>query len=156
MAPKRSAAKGKAKGKAKAQPSPAVVARRQARLRRLQLVNANRRQLQRRAAVATLNKLADELLPADTLRLPTKTVVAADPRFERLVRALQPRCQTRRLAARLREATRQWADNGGALSQPVAAASDTGEDDDDGDDEAVGLQLCIRDSAKTTAKHVFR
>ena len=71
-----------------AQSSPVVAARRQARLH-MQLVSANHCQLQRRAAVATLNKLADDLLPADTLHVPIKMAVVVGLRLERLVRALQ-------------------------------------------------------------------
>ena len=111
----------RAKGKAKAMAvlSPKSLRRRQALRRSTQLADANRRQMMRRAAVTALNQLCDEILPG-TLRIPTKVIVATDPRIERLTRALEPRCQTRALATRLRIAVRQWVEHGGSVTRPIA------------------------------------
>ena len=101
-------AKAKAsRGRAKAQAK--VKARAQHRVRRHQLASAHRRQALRRDAIRELNQLCDELLHG-ALRVPVKSVFSTDPKVERLVRSLEPRCQSAELAARLRAAvsSAQW------------------------------------------------
>ena len=125
-----------AKCKAKAHPRQSAPQKRMQRARCVQLAAANRRQLMRRRAIKQLNMLCDERL-LGTLRIPSKVVVATDTRVERLVRALEPRCQSALLAARLRAAAREWVANGGCLSRPLVA-DDGG--DEDGPEE-LGLPL---------------
>ena len=107
--------RAKAKAKAKAQAHSRV----RRRVRRRQFASANKRQALRRDAIRELNHLGKELL-SGALHVPVKTVLATDPRVERLVRALEPRCQTPELATRLRAAVLLWIDNAGTLCRAVA------------------------------------
>ena len=98
---------------------PKLKPKRHASRRRLrQLALANLRQTLRRDAVKELNTLGSELLPAN-LHIPTKVLLSTEPRVERLIRALEPRCQTPALSARLRAATAKWSENSGLLSQAM-------------------------------------
>ena len=112
----RASPRAKAKGKAKAKARSRV-----SRLRRQQRGAANARQRLRKDAVTALNQLATEL---QLLRahVPLKGVLATEPKVERLIRALEPRCQADDLLQRLRGATQLWRHNGGALSQPMTEA----------------------------------
>lgn len=129
MAPKRtSVAKGKAKATAvtRARAGPAAKATAKARgnasrSRRLQLRRANARQQMRKDAVRSLNALATEL-ELERVQVGLKRLVASEPTVDRLIRVLEPRCQTDALAQRLRHAVELWNDNGGALSQPMTDA----------------------------------
>ena len=129
MAPKsKMAAKAKAKAKGRAKLS---------RFRRQQLSTANVRQQMRRDAVRSLNDLATEL-ELERVQVPMKGLLASEPKVDRIIRVLEPRCQTAALAQRLRAAVQLWRDNGGALSQPMTDAADpnapgSGDEADDSD-----------------------
>ena len=90
----------------------------------------------RKAAVRSLNALATEL-ELERVQVPLKGLVATDPMVDRLIRALEPRCQTEESAQRLRHAVVLWHENSGSLSQPLthepahATAAETEEDDED-------------------------
>ncbi len=88
------------------------------RKRRVQLRQANDRQDARRAAVRLLRELATQL-GVDQVKVPTKRLLASEPKVERLIRALQGRCVTAELQDQLRHAVQQWSDHGGVLSQPI-------------------------------------
>ena len=91
MAPKaESKARARAKAKSKA-----------TRIR--QLAAGNRRQNSRRDAVRALNNVATELGVASA-RVPSKIILANEPKVERLVRLLETRCRSAELQSRLREA----------------------------------------------------
>ena len=129
MAPKsKMAAKAKAKAKGRAKLS---------RFRRQQLSTANVRQQMRRDAVRSLNDLATEL-ELERVQVPMKGLLASEPKVDRIIRVLEPRCQTAALAQRLRAAVQLWKDDGGALSQPMTDAADpnapgSGDEADDSD-----------------------
>ena len=64
-------------------------------------------------------------------------LVASEPKMDRLIRVLEPRCQTTVLVARLRDAVQLWKDSGGALSQPMTdEPADPGVPDYDAADES--------------------
>ena len=112
----KSAAKGK--GKAAHKATAKAIARRRAKRLRLVVRNANARQRMRKDAVSSLNALATEL-ELERVQVQLKCLVASEPKVERLIRTLEPRCQTDVLAQRLRDAVKLWKDNQGALSQPM-------------------------------------
>ena len=112
-------ARPRAKAKAKAK---AKVRSRAARLRLQQLSAANGRQRLRKDAVTALNLLATDLGVVGA-HVPLKGLLATEPKVERLIRALEHRCQADDLSQRLRGATQLWRDNGGALSQPMTEAA---------------------------------
>ena len=130
MPPKAMCGRGKAKAKAsrgRAKAQAKAKARAQRRVRRHQVASANRRQALRRDAIRELNQLCDELMHG-ALRVPAKSVLSTDPKVERLVRCLEPRCQSAELAARLRAAVQTWVDNAGSLSRAlVPEAADPAE-----------------------------
>ena len=107
------------------------------RSRRLQLRRANARQQMRKDAARSLSALATEL-DLERVQMGLGRLVASEPTVDRLIRVLEPRCQTDVLAQRLRHAVELWNDNGGALSQPTTGAGSDpvsiacGEDDDSG------------------------
>ena len=70
----------------------------------------------RREAVQTLNQLAADIA-LGTRPLPTKS--ARGREVERLIRALEPRCQEAELLARLRGAATLWQENGGHLERAL-------------------------------------
>ena len=85
----RAKAKGKAKAKARS---------RAARWRLQQLSAANARQRLRKDAVTALNLLATDLGVVGA-HVPLKGLLATEPKVERLIRALEHRCQSGDLAA---------------------------------------------------------
>ena len=101
---------------------------RAARLRLQQLSAANARQRLRKDAVTALNLLATDLGVVGA-HVPLKGLLATEPKVERLIRALEHRCQSDDLSQRLRGATQLWRDNGGALSQPMTEAPVLAEED---------------------------
>ena len=104
-------AKATAKGRAKV-----------SRVRRQQVSVANTRQQMRHDAVRSLNALATEL-QLERVQVHLKGLISSEPKVDRLIRLLEPRCQTALLAGRLRDAVKLWKDNGGALSQPMTDAA---------------------------------
>ena len=96
---------------------------------------ANTRQQMRHDAVRSLNALATEL-QLERVEVHLKGLVASEPKVDRLIRILEPRCQTAVLAGRLRDAVKLWKDNGGALSQPMTEAA---ADDCEADESEVPL-----------------
>ena len=106
-------ARAKAKAKAKA-----LLHKTTPRKRRVQLRQANDRQEARREAVRLLRELATQL-GVNQVKVPTKRLLASEPKVERLIRALQGRCVTVELQYQLRHAVQQWSDHGGVLSQPI-------------------------------------
>ena len=90
---------------------------------------SNARGMRRRAAVALLNGLAEEVFVKQVRRkAPAGTV-------ERLVRLLETRCQDGGLPGRLRAAAAAYLDNGGCFPTPLlpAAAAAEGAEPCDGD-----------------------
>ena len=91
-------ARAKAKAKAKALPHQT-----RQRKRRVQLRQANDRQEARREAVRLLRELATQL-GVNQVKVPSKRLLASEPKVERLIRALQGRCVTVELQDQLRHA----------------------------------------------------
>ena len=69
-------------------------------------------------AVRDLNDLATEL-QLERVQVHLRRLISSEPKVDRLIRLLEPRCQTALLAGRLRDAVKLWKDHGGALSQPM-------------------------------------
>lgn len=88
------------------------------RARKTQLKDSGERKMKRKAAARELNKLAEEVGVTE-YRIPMKELAATEPKVDRLIRVLQPRCQRKALLARLRSAAEMWSHNNGALSQPI-------------------------------------
>jgi len=135
------APKAKRAAKAKATPAVAVrpqrvgrpttkVLRKASRGRALQLRCANARQLMRKDAVRSMNALATEL-GLEKVHVHLKGLLAGEVKVERLVRALETRCQTTSLSRRLLHAVRLWSDNGGTLPQPISGTATGGDEADE-------------------------
>ena len=97
--------------------------------RRQQLDASNQRKSGRSDAVRELNMLADEVQVKEYKVDMMSSLSATEPKVDRLIRILQPRCQEPSLHQRLRQAAATWVEKGGSLSQPLVERQPGGDED---------------------------